>query len=54
MRSQTRPYVDDIMSEIERHRPSLLSRSRGLLGWIFGTALLVYLLLIAAAGFLAR
>jgi hypothetical protein len=53
MTSETGPYVDDVYAAAQRQRPSLLARTRGMLGWVLGVALLLYMLLIAAVGFLA-
>lgn len=52
MSSETGPYVDDVYGAAQRGRPSLLARTRGAIAWVLGVAVLLYMLVIAALGFL--
>jgi hypothetical protein len=54
MRSDPRPYIDDPYGTLDHAPPSLLARARGVIAWVLGLALLGYMLMIAAVGFLMR
>ena len=46
------PYIDDVYSSARRNRPSLLARTRGAIAWVLGVGVILYMLVIAALGFL--